>query len=75
MAKARGITTRTYIDTVNTDWHDDVAISVLMLRHSLNYQISFISIPGFYCALTSQPPQNIKVFRQPASYSEVSNRL
>jgi hypothetical protein len=44
MARARGITTRTYIDTESTDWRQDVAISVLVIRHGLQYQIGFASI-------------------------------
>jgi hypothetical protein len=44
MARARGITTRTYIDTESTDWRQDVAISVLVIRHELQYQIGFASI-------------------------------
>jgi hypothetical protein len=44
MASARGITTRTYIDTESADWRQDVAISVLVIRHELQYQIRFASI-------------------------------
>jgi Restriction endonuclease len=44
MARARGITTRTYIDTESIDWRQDVAISVLVIRHELQYQVGFASI-------------------------------
>ncbi len=63
MAKARGIATRTYIDTENADWRQDVAVSILLIRHSFTYQISFVNVPGYPFPIFewSEPPQKIKV--------------
>jgi hypothetical protein len=55
MAQTRGITTRTYIDTESTDWREDVAIAVLVIRHEFRYQIGFANIPNHHFAL----PQNV----------------
>lgn len=63
LAKARGIVTRTYIDTENADWRQDVAVSILLIRHSFIYQISFVNIPGypFPTSEWGEPPKKIKV--------------
>lgn len=63
MAKARGIATRSFIDTENADWRQDVAVSVLLIRHSFMYQINFVSIPGYSFPTSewSEPPQKIRV--------------
>lgn len=70
MAKARGIVTRTYIDTENADWRQDVAVSILLIRHSFIYQINFASIPGypFPTSEWGEPPQKIKL-RSPTGES------
>ena len=63
MAQARGITTRTYIDTENTDWREDVAIAVLVIRHELRYQIEFANIPNHHFDLPQNVPfQEIELF-------------
>jgi hypothetical protein len=63
MAQARGIATRTYIDTENADWRKDVAIVVLVNRHELRYQIGFANIPNYHFDLPQNVPfQEIELF-------------
>jgi hypothetical protein len=63
MARARGITTRTYVDTENADWRADVAITVLVIRHELRYQIGLASIPNHPFDLPGNVPfQEIELF-------------
>jgi len=48
MARAKGIDTRTYIDTENVDWKSEVTIPVLLKRARLKeWAVQFSAVHGF----------------------------
>jgi hypothetical protein len=48
LARARGIVTRTYIDTEGIDWRSELSISVLVESRSIkSWQARFSTVPGF----------------------------
>ncbi len=56
MARARGIDTRTYVDTEGVDWRTEVAIPVLLVRVKLDWAASFSGVPGYRWAVPTNIP-------------------
>jgi|SRR5579864_4009717 len=57
MARARGIDTRTYLDTESIDWKSEVTIPVLVTRIKLDsWSVRFSSVPGHPMAAPTNIP-------------------
>jgi hypothetical protein len=66
MAKAQGISTRTYLDTEDVDWRSEVTIPVLLERTQLeSWRVRFSTVPGFpWCVPTNVPFPLIETFAE-----------